>query len=81
MNGEADRQVDIAWLDRYGLALSSLGVRLDLLANEVWAISRDLQALAGRDDGSSDGIPAETFERWAKNVTMAIQPGRDDGST
>jgi hypothetical protein len=37
---------DLAWLDAYGLALSTIGVRLDLLANELWSISRELQALA-----------------------------------
>lgn len=76
-----DRQVDIAWLDRYGLALSSLGVRLDLVANELWQISRELQALAGREDGSSPGIPPETFRDWVNVTTSVIQPGRDDGST
>ena len=48
---------DVAWLDRYGFALSSLGARLDLLANELWSISREVQALAAVRDEASDVSP------------------------
>ena len=75
LNGQAPPvpvPADITWLDQYDLALSSLGVRLDLVANELWAISRELQALAAVRSESVRGLPA-TLDFGAS--AASVRPG------
>jgi hypothetical protein len=54
-------EADVAWLDQRGLLLSSLGMKLDLLANQLWDLSREIQRLGSPTLATGLEPPAPHF--------------------